>query len=140
MHTTASRRTRIQAEFSYCKIGNKYFSKLPNLNNGPIRRPCNCKSFPPKLDLKRASILLWKELTGGLEEIRTCVRAAIINNTNKEVAYLQDYLRIPDIIHTTFVRYKQRQRPTDASQKSCLPSVVHNQLQSSLRVDEHAGG
>ena len=49
----------------------------------------------------RAGILLWKENTGGIAKIRRCLQIAV-KSTHP---HLQEHLRIPNIIHTTFVRY-----------------------------------
>jgi hypothetical protein len=71
-----------------------------------------------------AGILLWKDSTGGIEQIRHCIRTAVqwMN------PHLEVHLRIPDIIHTTFVRYKDQvslSNLTRPSQKhSCLVERV----------------
>lgn len=55
----------------------------------------------------RAGILLWKETTGGLQRMRTCIQ----NETMKRQAELQEAgvivetLRIPGIVHTSFLRF-----------------------------------
>ncbi|KAG7360850.1 hypothetical protein IV203_035949 [Nitzschia inconspicua] len=54
----------------------------------------------------RAGILLWKVVhdhdeTNGMERIRSCLRHSV----QLLHPHLQQYMRIPDIIHTTFLRY-----------------------------------
>ena len=53
----------------------------------------------------RAGILLWKEHTGGIAKIRHCLEVAAKEAEESFSAVVTEHLRIPDIIHTTFVRY-----------------------------------
>jgi len=48
----------------------------------------------------RAGIFLWKEHTGGLDCMRRCLEQAAT-----ELGSVLQHLRIPNIIHTTFLRY-----------------------------------
>eukprot|EP00535_Pseudo-nitzschia_heimii_P002695 CAMPEP_0197181376 /NCGR_PEP_ID=MMETSP1423-20130617/5688_1 /TAXON_ID=476441 /ORGANISM="Pseudo-nitzschia heimii, Strain UNC1101" /LENGTH=338 /DNA_ID=CAMNT_0042631617 /DNA_START=67 /DNA_END=1083 /DNA_ORIENTATION=+ len=50
----------------------------------------------------RAGIFLWKEHTGGIAKIRQCLEAAAKESFSTVVS---EHLRIPDIIHTSFLRY-----------------------------------
>lgn len=53
----------------------------------------------------RAGIFLWKEHTGGLDCMRRCIAEAAMELDN---SLLQKHLRIPNIIHTTFLRYHDK--------------------------------
>lgn len=60
----------------------------------------------------RAGILLWKEHTGGLEEMRRCIELAaneeFLSSPTAQCfprSVILEHLRIPNIIHTTFLRY-----------------------------------
>jgi hypothetical protein len=55
----------------------------------------------------RAGILLWRETTGGLDHVRTCLALEIVE---RESLFLKaglpvDTLRIPGIIHSSILRY-----------------------------------
>lgn len=78
----------------------------------------------------RAGILLWKEHTGGIAQMRRCIQAQVENETSNGGFAFRDF-RIPNIIHTTFVRYHNCDenlswRPSQAN-SILLESVVSNQ-------------
>jgi hypothetical protein len=84
----------------------------------------------------RAGILLWKEHTGGIAKMRSCLRAAA-NEEDPSSDLVRDHLRIPDIIHTTFLRYHQegegpetplRCTTGDPDPLSWRPSQAHSVL------------
>ena len=57
----------------------------------------------------RAGILLWKERTGGLFQMRSCLEdaAAAVSNPEESLSFrFSQHLKIPNIVHTTFVRYR----------------------------------
>ena len=51
----------------------------------------------------RAGIFLWKEHTGGIAQMRRCLEIAAKQKGEDEL--FTSTLKIPDIVHTTFVRY-----------------------------------
>jgi hypothetical protein len=71
----------------------------------------------------RAGILLWTESSSsslnGIERMRNCLRCAV----QSVHPHLQRYLRIPNIIHSTFVRYIN-----PPSEQNLRPSHVHSIL------------
>lgn len=58
---------------------------------------------------KRAGILLWKELTGGIDQMRVCIKAEADAREDhlRKLDIDPDTLSIPDIIHSSFVRYHE---------------------------------
>jgi hypothetical protein len=78
------------------------------------RRPEWPKS-PLKLTIKSsqigsaAGILLWNELTGGAEAMRKCVADEVTDNRSElqAVGICVDTLQIPNILHTTFLRFNR---------------------------------
>ena len=77
----------------------------------------------------RAGILLWKEHTGGIAQMRRCIQTAVDAETSTDGVDWTGF-RCPNIIHTTFVRYyncgeKQSWRPSQAN--AILQTVIPNQ-------------
>lgn len=82
---------------------------------------------PLKLELdsaqirNRAGIFLWKEHTGGIAKIRRCLEVAAKDEeafSSRSMSVLRERLKIPDIIHTTFVRYHNHHHRDEGTEKS----------------------
>lgn len=82
----------------------------------------------------RAGIFLWEEISGGLATVRSCLTQVVQEESASGEtegglpAWIED-LRIPDIVHSTFLRYSKR--PTKGT-----PQSIHDQLQESVRVQD----
>ncbi len=88
---------------------------------------------PLKLELDtaeirdRAGIFLWKEHTGGIASMRRCLQAAVDDEEEKLAGVLQ-HLRIPNIIHTTFLRYNEVPQPISCKHIFLRPSEANSVL------------
>lgn len=58
---------------------------------------------------KKAGILLWKELSGGMDQMRICIKAEAANRERRLIQAGIDpgTLHIPGIIHSTFLRFHE---------------------------------
>ena len=60
---------------------------------------------------RKAGIILWKETNGTIEQIRKCLRTAVDEYVTvapeREAKLVRDNFKIPDIIHSTFLRFAQ---------------------------------
>ena len=83
-----------------------------------VRRASTSEDWPRRpLELEldaaqirnRAGIFLWKEHTGGIAQMRRCLQVAANQHDedDDDDELFTSTLKIPDIIHTTFVRYHQ---------------------------------
>jgi hypothetical protein len=75
----------------------------------------------------RAGILLWKETTGGLDQMRKCLQQIVHQDegSTRQYAYLHDVFSFPSIVHTTILRYSSVPQAT---------SHVHAQSQMDKTV------
>ena len=92
---------------------------MQNIYTALFQRAAKRRNWPPKGNKMRflvdstrigekAGILLWKETTGNLQKIRDCVaeeHAACYDDIVKTVGDSAKSFQIPNIIHSTFVRY-----------------------------------
>ena len=72
-------------------------SKLPGWPTEPLQLVVDSAQIG-----KRAGILLWKDLSGGVEAIRNCLKEA---QASTESSSTTPAPFIPDIIHSTFLRF-----------------------------------
>jgi len=76
---------------------------------------CNWPTEPLQLTVqsaqlgKRAGILLWEETTGGLDQMRICIQAETEARHQRfaKAGVNADTLSIPNIIHSTFLRFHE---------------------------------
>jgi hypothetical protein len=98
-------------------------SKLPEWPKDPLHFSVESSQIGA-----RAGILLWKEHTGGLDRIRSCLARAVEDSGVTMKTHLEEYMRIPDIIHSTFVRY--------AKQPTSSPQMLQEQLKTHVPIHE----
>mmetsp|Transcript_9072 Transcript_9072/g.18836 ORF Transcript_9072/g.18836 Transcript_9072/m.18836 type:complete len:311 (-) Transcript_9072:33-965(-) len=71
---------------------------------------------------KRAGILLWKDLSGGVEAIRNCLRKA---STELDISTTPN---IPGIIHSTFLRFSSIPQTPGAEVQEAFRSKIRGRL------------
>jgi len=75
----------------------------------------------------RAGIFLWKEHTGGIASMRRCLQAAV-DEEDQTLSGVLQHLRIPNIIHTTFLRYHEVPEPISCKETFLRPSEANSVL------------
>eukprot|EP00536_Pseudo-nitzschia_multiseries_P006803 jgi/Psemu1/193891/e_gw1.149.64.1 len=80
-------------------------SKLPEWPKDPIRLVVDSAQIG-----SRAGILLWRDLSGGVEAIRSCLRKAaaaeaVLSGSTAAPLHPETYPTIPGIIHSTILRF-----------------------------------
>jgi hypothetical protein len=96
-------------------------TEWPQQNFSMTLRPTSAQIAP------RAGILLWNDKHGFMERIRSCLQKSVQSLHPQ----LQKYLRIPDIIHTTFLRFHRPptySNPLDSHQILQDKIVPHHPL------------
>jgi hypothetical protein len=78
----------------------------------------------------RAGILLWKETTGGLQAIRTCIPVAVdqLHDQLQDAGIDSTTLAIPSIVHSTFLRFYQQPLTSGTAIQERFQERVQRQL------------
>lgn len=83
------------------------------------RQPLEVQIESARID-PSAGILLWQDQSGGIERMRRCLEWTVRSN----YPHLLHHLKIPNIIHSTFVRYKSNPPPSWQLRPSALNSIL----------------
>jgi hypothetical protein len=101
------------------------------------RRPLELQVESARID-PSAGILTWNDRSGGIELIRQCIARTVRSN----YPHLLGHLKIPTIIHSTFVRYKNNPPPSWRLRPSALNAILvediipnHGLFVGSIRKD-----
>ena len=96
---------------------------LPDWPTQPLELVLDRAQLGPK-----AGILVWNETTGGLAQMRTCVQRICAQSGTVDELQRQgvsvDTLIVPNIIHTTFLRYSQTPRTPLATARQRFERTV----------------
>jgi len=92
-------------------------SELPDWPTEPLQMVVDSAQIG-----KRAGILLWKDLSGGVDAIRNCLRKA---STELDAATTPN---IPGIIHSTFLRFSSTPQTSGAEVQEAFRSKIQGRL------------